>query len=206
MRKVTLLLISTGAAELLLLGASILLGLPAPLLAVQILWLNLVTNGIQDVALAFEPGEPGVMRLPPRRPAEGVFNRGMVEQVFIGGVTMGLTCLVAWGALLNSGLDEAVARNSLLTLLVLMQFYHVLNCRSEIRSAFRVPLRDNPILMIGMLVAFAMFVAATELPLLQGLLRTNPLSIAQWLRLGAIASVAIIVMELYKRVRSRRQA
>ena len=75
-RKVTLLLISTGAAELILLGASVLLGLPVPLLAVQILWLNLVTNGIQDVALAFEPGEQGVMQQAPRRPRKASSTAG----------------------------------------------------------------------------------------------------------------------------------
>ena len=200
-RKVTLLLISTGAAELILLGAAVLMGLPLPLLAVQILWLNLVTNGIQDVALAFEAGEKGVMKLAPRRPTEGIFDRKMIEQVLIGGVTMGLVCLVAWIVMLDNGMEEAVARNNLLTLLVLMQFYHVLNCRSESRSAFRVPLRDNPILMVGMLIAFGFYVLATQIPLMQSLLRTSPLPIERWLVLGGVASVIIIVMEIYKWVR-----
>lgn len=200
-RKVTLLLISTGAAELFLLGAAVLMGLPLPLLAVQILWLNLVTNGIQDVALAFEAGEKGVMKLAPRRPTEGIFDRKMIEQVLIGGVTMGLVCLVAWIVMLDNGMEEADARNSLLTLLVLMQFYHVLNCRSESRSAFRVPLRDNPILMVGMLIAFGFYVLATQIPLMQSLLRTSPLPIERWLVLGGVASVIIIVMEIYKWVR-----
>jgi magnesium-transporting ATPase (P-type) len=119
---------------------------------------------------------------------------------------MGLTCLVAWAVLLNSGLEEAAARNSLLTLLVLMQFYHVLNCRSESRSAFRVPLRDNPILMVGMLVAFGIYVLATEMPLMQELLRTNSLSLERWLILGGIASVIIVVMEFYKWLRRERPA
>jgi magnesium-transporting ATPase (P-type) len=200
-RKVTLLLISTGAAELILLGAAVLMGLPLPLLAVQILWLNLVTNGIQDVALAFEAGEKGVMKLAPRRPTEGIFDRKMIEQVLIGGVTMGLVCLVAWIVMLDNGMEEADARNSLLTLLVLMQFYHVLNCRSESRSAFRVPLRDNPILMVGMLIAFGFYVLATQIPLMQSILRTSPLPIERWLVLGGVASVIIIVMEIYKWVR-----
>lgn len=200
-RKVTLLLISTGAAELILLGAAVLMGLPLPLLAVQILWLNLVTNGIQDVALAFEAGEKGVMKLAPRRPTEGIFDRKMIEQVLIGGVTMGLVCLVAWIVMLDNGMEEAVARNNLLTLLVLMQFYHVLNCRSESRSAFRVPLRDNPILMVGMLIAFGFYVLATQIPLMQSILRTSPLPIERWLVLGGVASVIIIVMEIYKWVR-----
>lgn len=200
-RKVTLLLVSTGTAELVLLVAAVLMGLPVPLLAVQILWLNLVTNGIQDVALAFEAGEKGVMKLAPRRPTEGIFDRKMIEQVLISGVTMSLVCLVAWIVMLDNGMEEAVARNSLLTLLVLMQFYHVLNCRSESRSAFRVPLRDNPILIVGMLIAFCLYVLATQIPLMQSLLRTSPLLIERWLVLGGIASVVIIVMEIYKWVR-----
>lgn len=200
-RKVTLLLISTGAAELILIGGATLMGLPAPLLAVQILWLNLVTNGIQDVALAFEAGEKGVMKLPPRRPSEGIFNRKMIEQVLTSGITMALVCLGAWIFLLDRGWEEAIARNALLTLLVLMQFYHVLNCRSEYRSAFRIPLRHNTVLMFGMLAAFAIHVLAMHWPPLQALLRTSPLPLEQWLILGAIAAVIVAVMEIYKRVK-----
>jgi Ca2+-transporting ATPase len=200
-RKVTLLLISTGAAELILIGGATLMGLPAPLLAVQILWLNLVTNGIQDVALAFEAGEKGVMKLPPRRPSEGIFNRKMIEQVLTSGITMALVCLGAWIFLLNRGWEETSARNALLTLLVLMQFYHVLNCRSEYRSAFRVPLRHNTVLMLGMLAAFGIHVLATQWPPLQALLRTGPLPLEQWLIFGAIAAVIMVVMEIYKRVK-----
>lgn len=200
-RKVTLLLISTGAAELMLIGGATLMGLPAPLLAVQILWLNLVTNGIQDVALAFEAGEKGVMKLPPRRPTEGIFNRKMIEQVLASGVTMALVCLGAWVIMLDRGWELASARNALLTLLVLMQFYHVLNCRSEYRSAFRVPLRHNIILMFGMIAAFGIHVLATQWPPLQSLLRTSAVPPEQWLVFGAIASVVMIAMEIYKRLR-----
>lgn len=200
-RKVTLLLISTGAAELIFLGAATILGLGIPLLAVQILWLNLVTNGIQDVALAFEAGEKEVMQLPPRKPKEGIFNRRMIEQVLVSGITMGIVCLFAWIFFLNQGFEETDARNSTLLLLVLMQFYHVMNCRSEYRSAFKVPLKNNIILMIGIVVAFSLHIVATELPLLQSLLRTQPLPIEKWLVLGAIASVVIIVMEIYKWLR-----
>lgn len=78
-RKVIYLLISTGLAEIILFLLSVLAGLPIPLLPVQLLWLNLVTNGIQDVALAFEGGEPGAMRRRPRKPSEGIFNRLMIQ-------------------------------------------------------------------------------------------------------------------------------
>jgi magnesium-transporting ATPase (P-type) len=197
-RKVTLLLISTGLAELVLIGLSILAGLPVPLLAVQILWLNLVTNGIQDVALAFEAGEPGIMRRKPRSPNEGIFNRKMIEQVLLSGITMSLVCFAAWVSMMGMGWDETYARSSLLTLLVLMQFYHVTNCRSETTSAFRMPLRNNPILILGMALAFVLHVLATEVPFLQSLLRTESMPLEYWLISAGIGASILIVMELYK--------
>jgi magnesium-transporting ATPase (P-type) len=197
-RKVTLLLISTGLAELVLIGLSIMAGLPVPLLAVQILWLNLVTNGIQDVALAFEAGEKGVMQVPPRPPKEGIFNRKMIEQVLLSGITMALVCFGAWALLLNSGWEESVARNSLLTLLVLMQFYHVMNCRSETTSIFRIPFKNNPVLLGGMALAFVIHILATEVPFLQSLLRTQSLPIQYWIQFAAIGVVIMLVLEVYK--------
>jgi magnesium-transporting ATPase (P-type) len=201
-RKVTLLLISTGFAELVLIGASILLGMPMPMVAVQILWLNLVTNGIQDVALAFEAGEKGVMKLPPRPPSEGIFNRKMIEQVMVGGLTMGAVCLGLWIYLIDvAGYEEKQARTLVFTLLVLMQFYHVLNCRSEFRSAFRVPMKNNPILMYGMGLAFLIHVAVVNVPFMQELLRVTALPLRYWFILGGIAAVVIGIMEVYKFVR-----
>jgi len=205
-RKVTLLLISTGLAELVLMGLSIAVGLPIPLLAVQILWLNLVTNGIQDVALAFEAGEKGVMKLPPRSPKEGIFNRKMIQQVLLSGLSMAIVCFSAWAFMLATGWEEAVARNALFTLLVLMQFYHVVNCRSETTSAFRIPIKNNPVLIGGMVLAFIVHVLATELPFMQSLLRTQSLSIQYWLQFAAIGVIILLVMELYKWLSSLRRS
>jgi magnesium-transporting ATPase (P-type) len=205
-RKVTLLLISTGAAELVLIALAVLFNLPVPLLAVQILWLNLVTNGIQDVALAFEAGEKGVMRQPPRPPKEGIFNRKMIEQVLISGATMAVVCFAAWVYMLNQGWAEDTARSTLLTLLVLMQSYHVFNSRSEYRSAFKVPLRNNRVLVVGALAALGIHWLATQAPFLQDLLRLEPKSLQIWALLAATASVVMIVMEIYKRVSKDRPA
>jgi magnesium-transporting ATPase (P-type) len=203
-RKVTLFLISTGLAELILIGLSILVGLPVPLLAVQILWLNLVTNGIQDVALAFEAGEKGVMKVKPRPVKEGIFNRKMIEQVLLTGITMSVVCFAVWYWLLNAGWEETEARTSLLTLLVLMQFYHVMNCRSESTSIFKIPLRNNPILIAGMLAAFGIHILATQWSVLQSLLRTQPIMLEKWFVFAGIGAVILLVMEIYKWF-SRRQ-
>ena len=101
-RKVTYLLISTGAAEILLFLLSLFTSQPIPLTAVQLLWLNLVTNGIQDVALAFEGPEKDLMKRKPRDPKEGIFNRQMIQQTLLSGITMGLLAFVVFSYTLNS--------------------------------------------------------------------------------------------------------
>lgn len=207
-RKVILLLISTGAAEILLFLLAVGLGMPIPLLAVQILWLNLVTNGIQDVALAFEGGEQGVMRQPPRDPNEGVFNRRMIEQAALAGATMGLLGFGLWYYLLGSGWEEGAARNLVLLLMVLFQNYHVFNCRSEVRSAFQVPLRNNRVLAVGVVAALGLHLLAMQLPFMQSLLGVAPVTLAQFGGLALLAASVLLVMELYKlltRGRSRQR-
>jgi magnesium-transporting ATPase (P-type) len=204
-RKVTALLISTGAAEVLLFLLALLTGMPLPLLPAQILWLNLVTNGIQDVALAFEGGEPGSMSRPPRKPTEGIFNRLMVQQTMVAGLTMGVMAYIQWRLLLSMGWGEEEARNRLLLLMVFLQNFHAFNCRSERQSAFRVPLRRNPIISFGVLGALLIHVGAMHLPLLQGTLRISPIAKSEWVFPFLIASSVLIAMELFKRLQKKER-
>jgi magnesium-transporting ATPase (P-type) len=200
-RKVILLLITTGFALLLFLTSVFLLGMPMPLVPVQILWLNLVANGLQDVGLAFEKGEKGIMKLPPRKTKEGFFNRKMLEQVFLGGFTIALVCLITWEILLNTGWALEESRSFLLTLLVLMSLYQVQNSRSEYISAFSIPLRNNPLLSLGQVLAVFLHIAATQIPLFQHFLHTTPLQIYQWIILFVSASIILWVMEAYKKIK-----
>ena len=120
-RKVIYLLVSTGAAEVILLGLAVLTGWPdsqaglavLPLLPVQILWLNLVTNGIQDIALAFEPAEGDVLRRPARPPGQRIFDRLMVARTLVAAAVMGG---VGFGAFVwmfeVAGWTEAESRNA----------------------------------------------------------------------------------------------
>ncbi len=198
-RKVISLLVSTGAAEVFLFLAAVLLQLPAPLLAVQLLWLNLVTNGIQDMSLAFEGGEPDAMERPPRSPAEPIFNRLMIGQTVVAGVAMGVVTLALWYWLIRMvGMDEAEARNDLLLLFVLMQNVHVFSCRSERVSAFRVPLSRNRLLVFGVLAAQGLHILCMHLPFMQTLLRIQPVSWNHWKMLLLLASSVLIAMEIYK--------
>jgi magnesium-transporting ATPase (P-type) len=183
-RKVIYLLISTGAAEVLMFITAIFAGLPIPLLAVQLLWLNLVTNGIQDVALAFEGGEPDAMKQRPRRPEETIFDPQMVWQTIVSGLTIGALALGAWYWVVRvEMMDEAVARNLVLLFMVLLQNVHVLNCRSEAVSALKVPLRRNVILIFGVLAAQGIHILSMYLPFMHKILGTKPVAFAQWLLL-----------------------
>jgi len=197
-RKVTYLLISTGAAEIILFALAVLSGLPLPLFAVQLLWLNLVTNGIQDVALAFEGGEPGAMARPPRRPKEGIFNPLMIQQTMVSGLTIGLVAFGVWSWLLKSGLDEFAARNKILLLMVLFENLHVFNCRSENESAFRVPLRRNLVLVFGVLAAQGLHLLSMQVPFMQAVLRTSPVSLKEWLIFLGAALPVLAAMEIFK--------
>lgn len=136
-RKVVHLLISTGAGEIVLFLMSLLFGLPIPLTAIQLLWLNLVTNGIQDVALAFEPGEGDELTKPPRNPDEPIFNRVMIERVLLSAIVIGLVAFLSFYYLLSTGMSVDAARNGTLLLMVLFENIHVMNSRSETKSVLQ---------------------------------------------------------------------
>lgn len=197
-RKVIFLLISTGAAELVLITLSLVSGLPLPLLPVQLLWLNLVTNGIQDVALAFEPGEGDSLKKKPRPPSERIFNRIMIERTLVSALTMGVVGFGFFYVLIHSGWSDSAARNALLLLMVLFENVHIGNCRSETKSALVLSPFRSPILLTGAVAAFLVHVAAMYLPIGQRLLGTEPVSLETWGIVAAIALTIFVTMEVHK--------
>jgi len=208
-RKVIYLLISTGAAEVVLVGLALLVGLPLPLLAVQLLWLNLVTNGIQDVALAFEPSEGDVLSRAPRSPSEPIFNRLMIERTVVGALVMGFVGFGAFWWMIRTGWTEAAARNALLMLMVLFESVHIGNCRSETKSALQLSPFRSPILLGGALIALLIHLGTMFTPLGQKVLRVEPLSWTTMASLWVLALSIFFAMEIHKRtwaIRQRRKA
>ena len=201
-RKVIYLLVSTGAAEVVLIGLAVGTGLPLPLLPVQLLWLNLVTNGIQDVALAFEPSEGDVLNRRPRSPREPIFNRLMVERTILGAVVMGGVGFGTFYWMLHTGQSEVSARNALLLLMVLFENIHIGNCRSESKSVFQLSPFRSPVLLIGTLSAFLIHMIAMHLPVGNTLLSTEPVDIKTWGMLIALSLTVLIAMEIHKFWRS----
>lgn len=197
-RKVVYLLVSTGAAEIVLFLLAVAFNTPIPLLAVQLLWLNLVTNGIQGVGLAFEKGEKETMQKPPRNPKESIFNGLMIKETVISGLTMGVVAYALWWSLISAGVSEFSARNMVLLLMVLFENMHVLNCRSEYKSAFSVPLKNNVILIAGIIVAQLIHVISMNIPLMQEVLDIEPIGLQEWIYTLCFAVSIIVVMELFK--------
>jgi len=203
-RKVIYLLISTGAAEILIFTLSMIFNTPLPLTAIQLLWLNLVTNGFQHVGLTFEPGEGDELRRPPRKPNEPVFNRVMLERIALSALVMGGVSFWFFDQLMKSGVELDSARNLTLLLMVLFENVMVGNCRSETKSAFTLnPLR-NPILLIGTMMAQLIHIAAMYTPGLRDVLGVSPVTLGEWMPLLGMALSVLVVIEIYKLIRGRK--
>lgn len=197
-RKVIFMLISTGAAEVALFILSLLAGMPMPLLAVQLLWLNLVTNGVQDVALACEKAEGDELNYPPRRPGEPIFDRIMLRRILHSTLVMGGGGFAVFYWLIDEGYAIEEARNLLLMLFVLFENFQVLNSRSEHHSLFRQRFLSNPFLIFSIIAAQGLHIAAMYIPGLREVLTLSPIGLEQWTLLLLLASVLLIVMEIEK--------
>jgi len=202
-RKVIYLLVSTGAAEIVIFILCLLGGLPMPLVAVQLLWLNLVTNGSQDVALAFEPGEGDELKRRPRASTEPIIDRIMIERSVLAAVVMGGVGFLVFRALLASGVPLDAARNELLLLFVLFENLHLGNARSETRSAFSIAPWKNPLLLASALGTQALHIACMHIPGVRDMLRIAPVSLSEWGVLLLWALSIIAVMEAHKLLRRR---
>jgi magnesium-transporting ATPase (P-type) len=200
-RKTTFFLISTGAAAVIAVLASLLFRWPLPFLPAQMLWLNVVTNGVQDVALAFEPGEKDVLARRPRPVREGVISRLLWERTIIAGLVMATGTLALFLLEYDAHGDLPTAQTVALTTMVLFQVFHVGNSRSEHGSAFSKSPLSNPFLFVGSVVALALHVAALYLPFTQFVLRVEPLDLETWVRMVAVAASIIVVVEIHKLLR-----
>ena len=197
-RKVIFMLVSTGVAEVILFLLAIPLGLPMPLLPVQLLWLNLVTNGIQDVSLAMERSEGDELTYPPRRPGEPIFDAVMIRRIWRSAAVMGVGSFACFYWLIAQGYTEDMARNLVLLLFVLFENFQTLNSRSEHRSLIGRSFFANPFLLIAVATAQGLHIAAMYIPGLNDTLGLQPVSLADWGMLMLLASSILVVMEVDK--------
>lgn len=200
-RKIILFLISCGLAEVLFFCLSILFDLPVPLVAIQLLWLNVVTDGIQDFALSFEKEEKNCMLEKPRSPKEPLFDKKIFRSIIVAGISIGLIVFAVWYYLINVvHMDAAIARGYIMALMVFMQNVHVFNCRSETSSAFSVPLRKNKLIVFGVLSCILLQVIVMEVDLFASFLQTSSIPFLHLIYLFLIALILLAIMEIYKKI------
>jgi Ca2+-transporting ATPase len=202
-RKVTLFLIPTGLAAIVSILVAMALGVPIPYVAAQLLWINLVTNGLQDVALAFEPGEKDVIKRKPRRLKEGIMSRLMYERSVLVGLIISAGVIFNFVSALENGVSLERARTIAVTTMVLFQFFQAWNSRSELQSVFTISPLSNPFLFYSMVAAFLAQIAFVYVPSLQWVFRTESLAGAEWIQIGLVALTVVLAVEVDKLIRRR---
>ena len=201
-RKIIFFLVSCGLAEVLFFCLAILFDMDMPLVAIQILWLNVVTDGIQDFALSFERAENDIMKEKPRDPKESLFDKTILEEIIVAGTIIGLIVFAVWYYLIKvAHMDVPTARGYIMALMVFIQNIHVFNCRSERASAFKVPLKNNKLIVIGVIASVLLQIIVMEVDILSTLLQTVVVPFSSMIGLFAIASIVLVLMELYKKIR-----
>lgn len=205
-RKVVYLLLSCGFSEVLFFALSIFLGLPVPLIAVQLLWLNIVTDGLQDIALSFEKEEKEIMLEKPRSPKESIFDKLMFQEVIVAGLVMGLSVFFLWMYLINiKNMDLIVARGYVMMLMVFMQNLHALNCRSEKISTFKLPLSRNWFILLSVVSSILLQILVMENSFTSDLLGTTRLPIFDVLFTFLCSVPILFVMEIFKKIKFRKR-
>ncbi|MBC7082182.1 MAG: cation-translocating P-type ATPase [Firmicutes bacterium] len=180
-RKFIRYLLACNAGEVLTMLIAVLVGLPLPLVPMQILWMNLVTDGLPAIALGVDPVDPDVMTRNPRRPKEGVFSRGLGLKIASQGVFIGLCTIAAFLISLFLHADITRARTVAFTSLVMAQLFYVFHCRSEYRSIVEINLWSNPYLIGAVLVSSVMQLSVIYWPAVQGIFHTTALGGVDWL-------------------------
>ena len=193
-KKYLMYLLSCNVGEIVLLAGAVIAGLPLPLTAVQILYVNLATDGLPALALAVDPPEPDLMRRKPRNPRVGIFTRPVVAMLLAAGLWSGVVniTLFTWALREGRPLEEVMALT--FVALVLIQFFNAYNCRSDRLSIFRHPFANR---WLNMAVAWevALLIAIAYVPFLQRAFGTFSFSAADWLLTAALAGSIVPVIE-----------
>jgi len=194
-------LLSCNTGEILVMFLSSLAGLPVPLLPIQILWVNLVTDGLPALALGMDPADPNIMRQPPRSPDEGVMTKRNAIRILFQGSFIAACSLFAFVFVFfmeNGGIERA--RTAAFVVLAVSQLFHAFNCRNAKESIFKIGLFSNPQLLLATGVSFLLQMAVVYVPFLQRIFKTVPLGGFDWAFVLLVSSFPLWAMEIVKAV------
>lgn len=192
-RKFIRYLLASNVGEILVMLFAIMLSYPLPLIPVQILWVNLVTDGLPAMALGLDQPEKNVMKMPPRPVKEGIFSRGLGVKILTRGLMIGLVTLFAFmTAYQNDPSHLTYARTIAFTTLVMAQLIHVFDCRSE-RSVFARNPFQNLYLIIAVISSIALLLVVIYYPPLQIIFETLPIRLNDWIYVISMAAIPTVL-------------
>lgn len=197
-RKATFFLLATGLSSLLAVSVNLFLDQPLLFLPVQLLFINVVTNGLQDIALSFEPPEGDELQRPPRPRTEGMLSKTLWWRTALAGAWMATAILITFHWALLQGYDEVYARTLALTLFVMLNFWLVLSARAENRSFFRANPIGNPLLLVSAVAALLLYFGATQWAFTDDLLGLVALSPVEWLAGWVLGASVMVLVEVHK--------
>lgn len=203
-RKLIFFLVSTAFAEIGIFILSMLFKLPLPFIALQLLWINIITEGIQGIAIAMEKEEGNEMELPPRDPKEPIFNNIMLNRIIITSIVMIFGCFGVFKYFLDTTGNIKLARSVTIFLMILFQNMQIFNARSESLSLFKQSFFKNPFLFISITIVTLIHIVASYIPSFDTFLKIEPLGWNELKIIIPIALLIIIVMELEKLIRRKR--
>lgn len=197
-RKFVRYLLSCNIGEVLTMFVGILMGMPIVLLPVQLLLVNLVTDGLPAIALGLEPPEEDIMKKPPRKSNEGFFAGGLMTKIIFRGILIGFSTLASFTLVLRMGGSLEAGRTAALVTLVMSQLIHVFECKSETKSLFRIKLLSNVKLIFAVLISFAVLAAAILVPQLQTVFQTVTLSSNEILTALGFSIAVPLISSIFK--------
>jgi Ca2+-transporting ATPase len=197
-KKVVLYLLSDSFAEVILIGGSLLLGLPLPVTAAQILWVNLIEDSLPGVALAFEPSEKEVMSEPPRDEKAPIIDFELKILIFVIGILTDVILLGLFVFLLQGFLHLHFIQTVIFVALGIDSLFYVFACRSFRKTIFHKSILTNKPLILSVGIGLVVLLAAVYLPFLQTLLRTHPLGLREWVFLSGLGIFNLLAIEITK--------
>jgi len=203
-RKAVHFLLSSNIGEIITIFVAILMGWPTPLLAIHLLWVNLVTDSLPAIALGLDPAEAGVMHRPPVAPHRGLFDGKLWKRIILEGAMIGMLSLLAFAlGMTRFGCVDA-ARTMAFATLSISQLVHAFNMRSE-RSIFKIRIFENRFLVGAFAIGLALQTAVISIPAAAGLFRVVPLAAAQWQFVAILSILPIAIVELEKLLINRKK-
>lgn len=218
-KKSVIFLLASNVGEVITMVLSIMIGLPAPLMATQLLWINLLTDTLPAIALGMDPGDPDVMKQPPRSPDESFFAHGAKQRIIVGGIAIGLLTIMAfWFGYYEHGFSpydknipsniHEYARSMAFMTIICSQLFYAFSFRHSLKSVFSIGVFSNKYLTGAVALGLALQLLVMEIPFMQRAFRLQVLDLQGWIYaigLGLVPFVLSEIIKIFKRAQIRQR-